>query len=146
EPLVAPILIPLGRLRRMAEKLDLHLLELSRAERKIPRRDLVAEALAHLSNAERHTNAAGIEHVFEVHEDALRSLGTEERCTLLAAERADIGLEHQVKLARFRECASFFCIRADDLRELFQRGQRNEWTIPRQFGNVFCPQVKELEG
>ena len=48
---VAPVLVPLGRRRRMAEKLDLHLLEFPRAEGKIPRRDLVAKTLAHLCYA-----------------------------------------------------------------------------------------------
>src|SRR5271166_4569314 len=45
KPRVAPVLIPLGRLAWMAEELDLHLLELARAEREIPRCNLVAEAL-----------------------------------------------------------------------------------------------------
>src|SRR5215831_19000552 len=75
ESRVAPVLIPLGRLAWMAEELDLHLLELARAKCEIPRRDLVAKALAHLSDAERHADATRIEHVFEVHEDALGGLG-----------------------------------------------------------------------
>ena len=37
----------------MAEELDLHLLELARAEGEVPRRDLVAKALADLGDAER---------------------------------------------------------------------------------------------
>ena len=43
---------------RMAEELDLHLLELARAEREIPRRDLVAKALADLGDAERNAARA----------------------------------------------------------------------------------------
>ena len=62
----------------MAEELDLHLLELARAEGEVARRDLVAEALAHLGDAERHVDAAAVDDVLEVDEDALRRLGTQE--------------------------------------------------------------------
>src|SRR5947209_2838037 len=82
-PAVAPILIPLWRAIGMAEKLDLHLLEFARAEREIPRRDLVTKALAHLGDAERHANAGAIADVAKIDEDALRSLGPQERSVLL---------------------------------------------------------------
>ena len=55
----------------MAEELDLHLLELARAERKVPRRDLVAKALADLRDAKRDPHPRAIHHVLEVDEDAL---------------------------------------------------------------------------
>src|SRR5262245_16388402 len=45
---VAPILIPLHRLVRVAEELDLHLLEFPAAKSVIPRIDLVAKRLADL--------------------------------------------------------------------------------------------------
>ena len=73
----------------MAEELDLHLLELARAEREVARRDLVAEALAHLGDAERHADARAVEHVLEVDEDALGRLGPQEGGVFLAAQRAD---------------------------------------------------------
>src|ERR1051325_10759667 len=45
EPAVAPILVPVNRRLRMAEKLNFHLLELPRAKRKVPGRDFVAKTL-----------------------------------------------------------------------------------------------------
>src|SRR5262245_50083976 len=95
QPAVAPILVPLPRGARMAEELDLHLLKLPRAERKVPRRDFVAEALAHLRNAEWNTHARAIEHVLEIHKDALRRLRPQKCRVLLGAHRPDNRLEHQ---------------------------------------------------
>jgi hypothetical protein len=54
--------------------LDLHLLELAGAEDEVARRDLVAEALADLADAERRLLARGLQHRGEVGEDALRGL------------------------------------------------------------------------
>src|SRR5436309_679718 len=88
EAAVAPVLIPGRRLLRVAEELDLHLLELARAEGEVTRRDLVAEAFAHLGDAERDANAAAVEHILEVDEDPLRRLRPEEGRILLAAERS----------------------------------------------------------
>ena len=73
--LAAPVLVPLGGLLGRHEELELHLLELAGAEHEVARRDLVAEALADLRDAERRLLAAGVEHVLEVHEHALRRLG-----------------------------------------------------------------------
>src|SRR5699024_7480399 len=56
EPVPAGLdpLVELGRgLRRRGEVLDLHLLELARAEDEVARGDLVAEGLADLTDAER---------------------------------------------------------------------------------------------
>src|ERR1041384_6266318 len=77
-PPVAPVFVPLARCIRMAEELDLHLLELARSECEIPRRNFVAETLAHLGDAEWDADTRAIEHVFEVHEDALGRLRTKE--------------------------------------------------------------------
>ena len=74
----------------MAEELDLHLLELARAEGEVARRDLVAEALADLGDAERDADAAAVEDVLEVDEDALGRLGPQEGRLLLAAQGADV--------------------------------------------------------
>ena len=73
----------------MAEELDLHLLELARAEGEIARRDLVAKALADLGDAERNAHARAIEHVLEVDEDALGRFGPQKGRVFLAAQRAD---------------------------------------------------------
>src|SRR5439155_2380085 len=93
---VAPVAIPLRRFLRVAEELDLHLLELARAEGEVSRRDLVAEALTYLGDPERHLDPAGIDDVLEVDEDPLRRLRPQERRVLLTAQRPDDGLEHQV--------------------------------------------------
>ena len=77
-PPVAPVFVPLARRVRVAEELDLHLLELARAEREIPRRDLVAKALADLRDAERNLHPRAVEHVLEVDEDALGRFGPQE--------------------------------------------------------------------
>ena len=72
---VAPVLVPLRALGGRHEELELHLLELAGAEDEVAGRDLVAEALADLGDAERRLLAAGLQHVDEVDEHALRGLG-----------------------------------------------------------------------
>jgi hypothetical protein len=69
----------------MAEELDFHLLELARAEREVARRDLVAETLADLRDAERHADARAVDDVLEVDEDALRRFRPEEGGIFLGA-------------------------------------------------------------
>ena len=87
------------------EVLHLHLLELAHAEEEVPRRDLVAEALADLRDAERRLHAHRVGHVLEVDEDALRRLGPQERGRALVLHRADRRLEHQVEVARLGQVA-----------------------------------------
>ena len=53
EPLLAPVVEPLGGLGRRHEILQLHLLELPGAEHEVPGGDLVAERLADLGDPER---------------------------------------------------------------------------------------------
>src|SRR3990172_2591929 len=102
-PPVAPEFVPLSRRVGVAEEFDLHLLEFARAEREIPRRNFVAEALADLRDAERNLHARTIEHVLEIDENALGRFGPQERRVFLAAHRADDRLEHQVELSRLGE-------------------------------------------
>src|SRR5690606_29404986 len=97
---IPPVAVPLGSLLRSAEELDLHLLELAAPEREVARVDLVAERLADLPDAERHANPRRVEHVLEVHEDALRRFGAKVCDARRVLERADVGLEHQVERAR----------------------------------------------
>ena len=73
----------------MAEELDLHLLELARAEGEVARVDLVAEALADLGDAEGELDPAGVEDVLEVGEDALGGLGAQVGDVRLVLQRAD---------------------------------------------------------
>ena len=91
----------------MAEELDLHLLELARAEGEVPRRDLVAKALADLRDAEGNLHPRAVEHVLEVDEDALRRFRPQKGGPLFAAQRADDRLEHQVEFARLGQLALF---------------------------------------
>src|SRR5919201_305885 len=105
QALVDPVAVPAVRLRGRHEVLHLHLLELANAEQEVPRRDLVAERLAGLGDAERRPPARELEHVLEVDEDALRGLGPEEGMRCVVADRPDVRLEHQVELARVREIA-----------------------------------------
>ena len=73
--LLDPVAEPLVVLAGLDEELHLHLLELAGAEDEVARRDLVAEALADLGDAERRLFPAGLQHVGEVDEHALRRLG-----------------------------------------------------------------------
>ena len=72
--LVDPVAVPLVGVGRRHEELHLHLLELAHAEQEVARRDLVAEALADLRDAERRLHAQRRGDVLEVDEDALRRL------------------------------------------------------------------------
>src|ERR1044072_7331552 len=85
------------------EVLHLHLLELARAEDEVAGRDLVAERLSNLRDAEGNLPAHGRLHVEEVDEDALRRLGAEigeRRGVVLVRDRADGRAEHEVERAR----------------------------------------------
>src|SRR5664279_2549902 len=73
-PLLQPKVKPPLGLLRGHEVLHLHLLELARAEDEVPRRDLVAKALADLRDPERRPLARELQVVLEVQEDALRGL------------------------------------------------------------------------
>ncbi|CDZ92017.1 Predicted transcriptional regulator [Rhodococcus ruber] len=115
-PVVDPVLVPLLVLARLDEELHLHLLELAGPEDAVARGDLVAEALAGLADAERRLLARRGEHVGEVHEDALRGLGTQVVQPLLALDRAEIGLEHHVEVAGLGPLALGAAVGAGDLR------------------------------
>ena len=88
------------------EELHLHLLELAGAEDEVAGGDLVAEGLADLGDPEGRLLAGEAEHVLEVDEDALRGLRAQVDLRALARDRADVGLEHQVELARLGELAA----------------------------------------
>src|SRR5680860_1433656 len=75
-PLLHPEPEPLLRLCGRDEVLHLHLLELERAEDEVPGRDLVAERLSDLRDAERRLAPRDLGDVLEVDEDALRGLRT----------------------------------------------------------------------
>ncbi len=99
----APVVEPLKVGARLAEELELHLLELAHAEDEVARRDLVAEGLADLADAERELFARGALDVIEVDEDALRGLGAEVDGVLCVLGHALERLEHEVKLTDIGE-------------------------------------------
>ena len=84
---------PFGR----HEELHLHLLELARAEDEVAWGDLVAERLAHLGDAERRLLAARLQHVDEVHEDALGRLGPQVGHRALVLDRPTNVLNMRLK-------------------------------------------------
>ena len=99
----APVGEPLEVRTRLTEELQLHLLEFTHAENEVARRDLVAERLADLADAERQLAARGALHVDEVHKDALRRLRAEIHGVLRVLRDALERLEHQVELTDIRE-------------------------------------------
>src|SRR6185437_1020704 len=105
EALITPLRIPLLAGFRFAEKLDLHLLELARAEDELFGRNLITETLAHLRDAERNFHARGIADVLKVDEDSLCRLGAQVDLRRAFFNGADEGLEHQVELAGFSKLA-----------------------------------------
>src|SRR5688572_27378270 len=106
QALFLPVLEPLHvaarrRLRlRVDEELHLHLLELTRAEDEVPGRDLVAERLADLRDAEWDLLASRLLDVEEVHVDALRRLRAQVDHRRAVLDRPHERLEHEVEHAR----------------------------------------------
>ncbi len=72
---------------------------------KLPGRDLVAERLADLRDAERHLLARRLLHVQEVHEDALRRLRAQVDHGRAVLDRPHERLEHEVEQPRLGELA-----------------------------------------
>ena len=95
----APVLEPLQVGARLAEELQLHLLELPHPEDEVARGDLVAEALADLADAEGQLPPGGALDVDKVGEDALGGLRPQVDGVLGVLGDPLEGLEHQVELA-----------------------------------------------
>src|SRR5437660_10552499 len=76
-PLLAPELEPLRVRPRLDEELHLHLLELPGPEDEVPPRDLGAERLPDLGDAERDLLPGRLQHVEIVDVDPLPRLGTQ---------------------------------------------------------------------
>ena len=108
DPAVVPVLVrrsPLDAVVGVDEVLDLHLLELARAEDEVARRDLVAEGPAGLGDAEGQLEPHGLQHVLEIYEHGLGRLGTKIGDRGVVFDGTHEGLEHEVELARRRELA-----------------------------------------
>ena len=99
-PPLAPALEPLRVGARLHEELHLHLLELAGPEDEVARRDLVAERLADLGDAERDPLPGALQHVEVVDVDPLRGLRPEIDHRRLLLDRPHEGLEHQVEHPR----------------------------------------------
>ena len=96
---ILPVFEPFEVGAGFAEKLQLHLLKLADTEDKVAGRDLVAERLADLTDAEGELLARGARNVLEVDEDPLRRLGAEIQLGGGILSDTLIGLEHQIELA-----------------------------------------------
>ena len=77
EAVVNPILVPLFVGSGLDEEFHLHLFELTGAEDEVSRSDLVTETLTNLANTERRLHTCCLQHVGEVHKDALCRFGTQ---------------------------------------------------------------------
>src|SRR4051812_27826588 len=80
-----------------------HDFELTDAKNEVARRDLVAEVLANLSDTKGQFGVHGVEHVFEVNEHALGSLGAQVDLGGGIVDGAGLGGKHEVKDAGRRQ-------------------------------------------
>ncbi len=119
--LLEPVLVPGLVLARLDEELHLHLLELAGAEDEVAGRDLVAEALADLGDAERRLLARSGLHGAEVGEDALRGLRAEVGQAGRVLGDAEVRLQHARELLGLREGALVAAVRAVDVGEAVGR-------------------------
>ena len=96
---VAPVLEPFQVGIGLAEELQLHLLKLAHTEDEVAGGDLIAEALADLTNAEGQLAAGRALDIHKVDKDALCGFRTQINGVLGILGNALEGLEHQVELA-----------------------------------------------
>ncbi len=132
-----PVLEPVLGFGRRDEELHLHLLELARAEDEVPRRDLVAEGLADLRDAERRLLARELEHVLEVDEDPLRRLRPQVRHRAGLLHRPDRRFEHQVEVAGLGERRTHR-VSPGCLDGLRPHGRSARWSARKR-----CPHVRQ---
>ena len=93
-----PVCEPFKISVRLAEKLKLHLLELTRTEREVARGDFITERLTNLTDTKRQLLTRRSLDILEVYKDALCGLRTEIYGILCILGDTLEGLEHQVKL------------------------------------------------
>ena len=111
DPVLVPFLIGAG----FAEKLEFHLLELAGTEDEVAGRDLVAEGLADLADAERRLLARGVHDVRVVDEDALGGFGAQVVQAGLVVDGAQVGLEQAGEGAGLGPLAAHATVRARDV-------------------------------
>jgi hypothetical protein len=127
-PLLAPVLEPLVVGAGLHEELHLGLFELPGPEDEVPGRDLVAEGLADLGDAEGHLLPRGGLHVQEVDVRPLRRLGAQVDGGRVLLDRPHEGLEHEVEESRLPEFAVLGLARV--LRGLAPAGLHRELVLP----------------
>ena len=110
ETLLLPVLEPLHLVGGRHEVLEFHLLELAQAKDGVAWRDLVAERLADLRDAEGRAHPRRVEDIGKVHEDPLGCLGSQVDLRARVLHRPGEGLEHQVELPRFGEFAAVLLV------------------------------------
>ena len=120
--LLDPVLVPVLVVAGLDEELHLHLLELAGPEDEVAGRDLVAEGLADLADAERDLLPRGLQHVAEVDEDALRGLRAQVGQPGLILHRAQVGTEEEVEHAGLGEGAPVAAVRAREIGQPSLRG------------------------
>lgn len=119
--LLHPVLLPLLVLARLDEELHLHLLELAGAEDEVAGRDLVAEGLAHLRDAEGRLAARGLLDLGEVGEDALGRLGAQVGDGAAVLRGAEVGGEQARELLGLGERALVAAVGAVEVGEAVLR-------------------------
>ena len=80
-----------------------------------------------------------VEDILEIDEDALRRFRTQKGRSLFAAQGPDVGLEHQVELARRRQRAESLASGPSTWRSR-DLGQADKVTFPVKLVGVFCRQ------
>src|SRR5262249_989322 len=93
--LLDPFSMPCFIRARHTEKFDLHLLELTGAERKIARRDLISERLSYLGDSERQFLPRSLKDIVEVDKDSLGGFRPEINFDRRFLHRTERGFEHQ---------------------------------------------------
>src|SRR5581483_5704067 len=100
-----PLLVHRFGVFRVDEVFDLHLLQFAHAENEVPGRDLVAEGLADLRDAEGQLAVRGVQDVLEVDEHALRGFGAQIGERIGVGDGADLRFEHHVEGTGFGQFA-----------------------------------------
>ena len=110
----SPVLEPFQIRTGFAEKLQLHLLELTGPEGEVAGGNLIAERLTDLTDTERQLPSGGTLCVLELHKNALRGFRAQIDGAGGVLRNADKGLEHQIEFPDCRKIGRS-AIRADNM-------------------------------
>lgn len=101
QAILQPLIEPFFAFRWANKEFDLHLFEFTGAKGKISGVDFVSKGFSDLGDSKRKFFARDLEDVFELDEHGLGGFGAEVGKVSLVLYGADVGFEHQVKLAGF---------------------------------------------